>query len=82
MSRVKTKEDVTGAPMRAMRVATLFAMPIITGCSHQHVYELIRQNRLDACERNHAAAVQECRRAFPMAYEEYRQVLRDLDKAQ
>jgi hypothetical protein len=39
-------------------------MPAIAGCTQQQAYEQVRHNRLDTCERNHAAAVEECQRDY------------------
>jgi len=66
--------------MRAKQLMIMFAVPAIAGCTQQQVYEQVRHNRLDACERNHAAAVEECQRDYAMTYEDYRRSLRGLDE--
>jgi hypothetical protein len=66
--------------MRGKTAAIMLAVPMIAACSQKQVYENVRQNRLDACELNQPAAVEDCRRDFSMTYEEYRRVLEDSDK--
>jgi hypothetical protein len=65
---------------RLWKLAVLGVLGLaLAGCSQRQVYELIRENRLEACERNPAAAADNCKQSVTGPYQEYEEVLEELD---
>jgi len=48
----------------------------LPACSNQQLYEAVRENRLQDCERQPPGAVEGCKRDFAMRYEEYERARR------
>ena len=51
----------------------LFPM-VLPACTNQEIYEAVRENRLQDCERQPPSAVEDCKRAFETDYETYEQM--------
>lgn len=51
----------------------LFTMAL-PACSNQEIYEAVRENRLQDCERQPPSAIEDCKRAFETDYETYEQM--------
>jgi len=65
---------------RLWKLAVLGVLGLaLAGCSQRQVYELIRENRLEAFERNPAAAADDCKQSVTGPYKKYEEVLEELD---
>lgn len=68
--------------MKGRKRLLIFLAAGLVSCSQQQVYELVRENRLGACEQNVEAAAEECRRDFSRSYDEYQESLQTLEDEQ
>jgi hypothetical protein len=52
---------------------------VLPACSNQQIYNAVRENRLQDCERQPPGAVEDCKRDFETDYEEYERTRRESD---
>lgn len=51
----------------------------LPACSNQQIYNAVRENRLQDCERQPPGAVEDCKRDFETDYEAYERARREAD---
>jgi hypothetical protein len=55
------------------------AVLLLPACSNKQLYEAVRENRLQDCERQPPGAVEDCKREFATDYEAYESARREAD---